>query len=144
MTDVTFHIRVGYRPFLFSYGESAPEDQLRPKHGFAPDHKITITTLGWSLQPLKELVDLCQQHKAQTREEKTTIYFMGTRFDYNGPWSSVEKSPRKLDTIDIDDQVKADIIKDAEECKLIAPLHLPSCQTYCRLRTMIDHIDTAP
>lgn len=130
---------MGYRPFLFSYGKSKGFDDTAKSAGGAVgrDNKITITTPGWSLQPLKDLIDLCQQHRAQIIEDKTIINFMGTRLDFDGPWSSVEKTVRKLDTIDIDDQVKTDIIRDAEECKLIAPLHSPSYQPYCPLRIMV-------
>jgi hypothetical protein len=33
-----------------------------------------------------------------------------------GGWSSIEKAARKLDTVDIEEHVKADVVRDAEEC----------------------------
>lgn len=81
---------------------------------------MTISTLGWSLKPLRDFIEVCHQHKLETTEDRTTVFFTGDHYmpGSGGHWSSIDKSVRKLDTIDIEEHVKADIIRDAEECKI--------------------------
>ena len=75
-------------------------------------------TLGWSLKPLREFLDICHNLKLENRNGTTTIYFPSGSGDvdggYGGTWASVSKSVRKLDTIDIDDTIKTDLIRDAD------------------------------
>jgi chaperone BCS1 len=45
----------------------------------------------------------------------TTVYFAGGNGDpYCDGWQSVSKAIRKLDTIDMNEDIKSDIIRDAE------------------------------
>ena len=73
-------------------------------------------TLGWSLQPLKTFAELCHQFKLENLTGTTTVYFAGRNQGdaYGDAWQCVSKAIRKLDTIDMEETVKSDIIKDAE------------------------------
>jgi chaperone BCS1 len=76
---------------------------------------LTITTLGWSLAPLQKFTELCHEFKLKNLTGTTTVYFAGGHSDpYGDGWQSVSKAIRKLDTIDMDEEVKSDIIRDAE------------------------------
>jgi chaperone BCS1 len=76
---------------------------------------LTITTVGWSLAPLVKFADLCHEFHRKTQTGMTTIHLAsGTVNEYNGGWQSVPKAVRKLDTIDMDEKVKLDIVRDAE------------------------------
>lgn len=46
----------------------------------------------------------------------TTVYFAGGgTYDYGGgQWQSISKPTRKLDTIDMEESVKLDLVRDAE------------------------------
>lgn len=47
----------------------------------------------------------------------TTVYFAGGggQYDYGGgQWQSISKPVRKLDTIDMEERVKLDLVRDAE------------------------------
>ncbi len=46
----------------------------------------------------------------------TTVYFAGSnQFDYGGgQWQSISKAVRKLDTVDMEESVKLDLVRDAE------------------------------
>jgi chaperone BCS1 len=78
---------------------------------------LTISTLGWSLSPLRRFTDLCHEFKLKNLTGTTTVYFAG---DSAGPygrgegWQSVSKAIRRLDTIDMDEATKLDLILDAE------------------------------
>lgn len=76
---------------------------------------LTITTFGWSLAPLHAFTNLCREFKLKNLTGTTTVYFAGSGDPYHGGgWQSVSKAVRKLDTIDMDENVKSDLIKDAE------------------------------
>jgi chaperone BCS1 len=69
---------------------------------------LTISTLGWTLEPLRAF-------KLRNLTGTTTVFFAGGSADaYCDGWQSVSKAIRKLDTIDMNDEVKSDIIRDAE------------------------------
>jgi chaperone BCS1 len=79
---------------------------------------LTMTTLGWSLDPLHKFVEYCHEFKRKNLNGTTTVYYAGgdrhdPYNDMNG-WQSVSKAVRKLDTIDMDEGIKSDIIRDAE------------------------------
>jgi len=75
-------------------------------------------TLGWSLKPLQDFTSSCHDFKIQHLTGTTTVYFAGSTSaygdSYSNGWQSVSKAIRKLDTIDIDTDVKMEIVKDAE------------------------------
>jgi chaperone BCS1 len=77
---------------------------------------LTITTIGWNLKPLQDFALMCRNFRATNLTGTTTVYFAGGgRSDpYGNPWQSVSKAIRKLDTIDMDPEVKEDLIRDAE------------------------------
>jgi mitochondrial chaperone BCS1 len=76
---------------------------------------LTIYTLGWNLAPLRKFTDLCHELKMKNLTGTTNVYFAGGPSDYHcDGWQCVSKAIRKLDTIDMDEDVKADIVKDAE------------------------------
>ncbi|KAF2027797.1 P-loop containing nucleoside triphosphate hydrolase protein [Setomelanomma holmii] len=113
---------VGFRPFLFSRtgGQSYHRNNSVMAGNLVNDHgqlqnALTITTLGWSLAPLRKFAELCHEFKIKNLNGTTTVYFAGGRSDpYGDGWQSVSKAIRKLDTIDMDEEVKSDIIRDAE------------------------------
>lgn len=77
---------------------------------------LTLTTLGWQLDPLHKFVEYCHEFKRKNLNGTTTVYYAGgDRHDpYADGWQSVSKAVRRLDTIDMDEEVKSDIIRDAE------------------------------
>jgi chaperone BCS1 len=76
---------------------------------------LTISTLGWTLEPLRAFTHLCHLFKLRNLTGTTTVFFAGGSADaYCDGWQSVSKAIRKLDTIDMNDEVKSDIIRDAE------------------------------
>ncbi|KAH8695712.1 P-loop containing nucleoside triphosphate hydrolase protein [Phaeosphaeriaceae sp. PMI808] len=113
---------IGFRPFLFtrtssqSYSRNLPmsmsaltADQGQFQNG------LTITTLGWSIAPLQRFAELCHEFKLKNLTGMTTVYFAGASNDaYGQSWQSVSKAIRKLDSIDMDENIKSDIIRDAE------------------------------
>jgi chaperone BCS1 len=113
---------VGLRPFIFTRrgGHS-----YRNNSGLAGNmvddrgqlqNSLGIMTLGWSQKPLKDFVGLCHEFKIKNLTGTTTVYFAGdARTDpYGNGWQSVSKAIRKLDTIDMDEATKQDLVKDAE------------------------------
>lgn len=107
---------VGFRPFLVS---RSGHENTQPRTGRVTDGngQVTLSTLGWSLGPLQDFIKLCRKFEAETMDGTTTMHFSsGTSGDpySGGPWSSVVKAVRKLDTIDMDPDIKADLIRDAE------------------------------
>lgn len=78
---------------------------------------LTLTTLGWNLEPLKKFVVRCQQWKKANMAGATTVYFAGSStYDYTvgGHWQSISKPVRKLDTIDMEESIKLDLVRDAD------------------------------
>lgn len=112
---------IGLRPFLFS--RSGTQRSLMLAGGAAPlvhdrgqvQSSISISTFGRSLTPLHNFTDLCRDYKRKDMTGTTTVYFCGSSAPYGGGWHSVSKAIRKLDTIDMDQDVKADIIRDADD-----------------------------
>lgn len=80
-------------------------------------NSISIMTLGWSLKPLQDFTRKCHEFKLQHLTGTTTVYFAGGGHPDpygGGGWQSVSKAIRKLDTIDMDEHIKNDLVKDAE------------------------------
>ncbi|KAI4616869.1 hypothetical protein J4E83_006451 [Alternaria metachromatica] len=112
---------VGFRPYLFSRRggpgyrtNSGMTGNLLDDSGQL-QNSLTIMTLGWSLKPLKQFTSLCREFRLNNLTGTTTVYFAGDRTDpYGNGWQSVSKAIRKLDTIDMDETTKFDIVRDAE------------------------------
>ncbi|KAJ4294243.1 hypothetical protein N0V90_007933 [Kalmusia sp. IMI 367209] len=81
-----------------------------------PPNSIILYTPGWSLEPLRSFLKQCHDYKIENKAGTTNIYFSSGKMDpYSGHlWSTVVKATRKLDTIDMDDKSKADLVSDAE------------------------------
>ncbi|CAI9630527.1 unnamed protein product [Alternaria burnsii] len=78
-------------------------------------NSLTVMTLGWSLKPLRDFTRLCHDFRIKNLTGTTTVYFAGDRLDpYGNGWQSVSKAIRRLDTIDMDEKVKSDLVRDAE------------------------------
>lgn len=80
-------------------------------------NSISIMTVGWSLKPLQMFAHMCHEFKIQHLTGTTAVYFAGAGHPdpYGGSgWQSVIKAIRKLDTIDMDESVKSDLVRDAE------------------------------
>jgi chaperone BCS1 len=113
---------IGFRPFLFSRcgGQSLNRNNSLLSGNSVNDrgqmqNALTISTLGWTLEPLRAFTDLCHKFKLRNLTGTTTVYFAGGSSDpYGDGWQSVSKAIRKLDTIDMNEDIKSDIIKDAE------------------------------
>ncbi|KAF2846286.1 P-loop containing nucleoside triphosphate hydrolase protein [Plenodomus tracheiphilus IPT5] len=113
---------VGYRPFLFSRRGATSSYNAGLMVGSLVDssgqlqNSLTIMTPGWSLKPLKDFTKLCRDFKLRHMTGTTTVYFAGAgRYEgYGQGWQSVSKAIRKLDTIDMDERTKSDVIRDAE------------------------------
>ena len=115
--------RIGFRPFLFSrrggssYRNNGVMTGLLTDDGGQLQNSISIMTLGWSLKPLQAFARKCHEFKIQHLTGTTTVFFAGggagDPYGGNG-WQSVSKAIRKLDTIDIDEKVKSDLVRDAE------------------------------
>jgi mitochondrial chaperone BCS1 len=110
--------RIGWRPFLFS--RTGSQYSVSGGPSIALNHRgevlgLTITTVGWSLAPLLKFADICHEFHLKSQTGTTTIHLAtGVVNEYNGIWQSVSKGVRKLETIDMDEKVKLDIIRDAE------------------------------
>jgi hypothetical protein len=113
--------RIGYRPFLCSRsgGLSSRNNAIFSANPVDDRGKLqnalTLITPGWSLAPLRKFIESCHEFKRKNLHGTTTVYYAGGRADpYGDAWQSVSKAVRKLDTIDMDEDVKSDIIRDAE------------------------------
>jgi chaperone BCS1 len=112
--------RIGFRPFLFSRSGSQGQFRNSMAGNLVNDrgqmqNALIISTLGWTLEPLRAFTDLCHKFKLRNLTGTTTVYFAGGSGDpYCDGWQSVSKAIRKLDTIDMNEDVKSDIIRDAE------------------------------
>lgn len=110
---------IGYRPFLFSR-RGAPNSRNSISNVVDGNgnlqNSLTIMTLGWSLKPLQDFTSACRAFRLRNMTGITTVYFAGgNKYDsYGQGWESVSKAIRKLDTIDMDQEIKNDIIRDAE------------------------------
>jgi chaperone BCS1 len=111
--------RIGLRPFFFSRsgGSRSSGSALGMTLNTRGEvqNALTITTLGWSLVPLVKFADLCHEFHLKNQAGTTTIHLAGSGGDqYGGEWQSISKAIRKLDTIDMDEDIKLDVVKDAE------------------------------
>jgi chaperone BCS1 len=63
---------------------------------------------------------MCHNHQLDAMQRGTIVRFAPDNYHMRpggwDNWVTVVKAVRKLDTIDLDDQLKADIVTDAEEC----------------------------
>ncbi|KAJ4364989.1 hypothetical protein N0V83_008605 [Neocucurbitaria cava] len=113
---------VGYRPFIFARRGGGSFRSTSVMSGNLVDdsgqlqNSLSLLTLGWSLKPLQEFTALCHQFKLDNLTGTTTVYFAGGGHGdpYGDGWQSVSKAIRKLDTIDMEEAVKSDLIRDAE------------------------------
>jgi len=112
---------VGFRPFIFSRRGGKSSRSTSVTAGITvddnghPHNSLAIITLGWSLKPLQNFISICREFRRHNLTGTTTVYFAGGGSDpYGQGWQSVSKATRKLDTIDMDRDLKLEIIRDAE------------------------------
>ncbi|RMZ66083.1 mitochondrial chaperone bcs1 [Pyrenophora seminiperda CCB06] len=115
---------VGFRPFFFSRrgGHSMRNNSVMTGYYTDSDghiqNALVIMTLGWSLQPLRDFTNLCHDFMVKNLTGTTTVYFAGDGrndpYGMGASWQSVVKVTRKLDTIDMDEATKSNVIQDAE------------------------------
>ena len=111
---------VGFRPFLFSRrgGHSTRNNGVTTGPDGQLQNSLVIMTLGWSLKPLRGFADLCHEFMNNNMIGTTTIYFADDNIQYpyahEAAWQSISKAIRRLDTIDMDEATKLDVIRDAE------------------------------
>lgn len=132
--------RVGYRPFMFSRRGGSSFKNNTIMTGNSVDDRgnmlnsITLMTVGRSLKPLQAFTQLCHDFRKSNQTGITNVFFAGggPRDHYGDQWyeidlpqrvlyfllthhrQSVSKAIRKLDTVDMDENVKSDIVRDAE------------------------------
>ncbi|KAF2117921.1 P-loop containing nucleoside triphosphate hydrolase protein [Lophiotrema nucula] len=114
---------IGMRPFLFSRASFSSGRGTRLAYSEDSEHQrnlLKVTTLGWNLAPLHAFVKNCHEYAVELKLKagSTNVYFAGGRGGMDsgyGNWNCVVKSVRKLDTVDMDEHIKADLLKDAEE-----------------------------
>ena len=109
---------VGFRPFLFERLGNKREGSEYSGESQTQQASIVLTTPGWNMRPLQDFVKTCHKFKVKNSEGTTTVFFAGSGGSMAGPpgtWSSVTKAVRKLETVDMDEKVKADLLRDAED-----------------------------
>jgi chaperone BCS1 len=112
---------IGFRPYLFDRVGSSRSSTRggSGSHYLDADGRlqnaITLTTLGWNLDPLKSFVLQCHEWKKAHMTGTTTVYFAGDSASYGpGGWTPISKAVRKLDTIDMEESIKLDLVRDAD------------------------------
>ncbi|KAK7179138.1 hypothetical protein DPSP01_012211 [Paraphaeosphaeria sporulosa] len=112
---------VGFRPFLFARtgsvtGTKSQRGGAMIDYQGTPQNSVVLLTPGWSLRPLMDFIKHCHEYKLINMDGSTNIYFSSGKVDpYSGHlWSTVVKARRKLDTIDMDATLKAELVSDAE------------------------------
>ncbi|KAF2732416.1 P-loop containing nucleoside triphosphate hydrolase protein [Polyplosphaeria fusca] len=117
---------VGLRPYLLSRaprgytGSTGANFLMSGDKSNQPLNSLRIVTLGWSLGPLQDFVKKCHDYSVEARVNggTITVHFAsgsGGGMDAYGNWHTVTKSVRKLDTVDMEEHVKMDLIRDAED-----------------------------
>jgi chaperone BCS1 len=78
-------------------------------------NSVILFTPGWSLHPLMDFIKSCHEYKLFDLAGTTNIHFSSIRSDPGSSvWSTVVKARRKLDTVDMDATLKAELVSDAE------------------------------
>ena len=105
---------VGFRPFLLSRTRASKQGPGWQQSTSSMD----LTTLGWSLDPLMKFLATCHDYEVKNNKGKTIVHYYNEKansWNYGTTgWSSVVKDTRKMDTVDLNDGLKAKIINDAE------------------------------
>lgn len=65
---------------------------------------------------MKSFVVRCHEWKKANMTGTTTVYFAGNNsMNYgSGSWQPISKPVRKLDTIDMEESIKLDLVRDAD------------------------------
>lgn len=64
---------------------------------------------------MKNFIKTCHEYRIINTAGTTNVYSTNQKTDYQGQtWYPIVKSKRKLDTIDMEDQLKLELVKDAE------------------------------
>ncbi|RYC58601.1 hypothetical protein CHU98_g7607 [Xylaria longipes] len=97
--------------------KDAPSDIIPSFGYFGPMHvpktrdSVTITCLGWSIAPIRALLETCRE--MAEAQKQTSVTILSSR---EGHWNvSAVKPARPLDTVYLDDDVKKNLISDLEK-----------------------------
>ncbi|KAI0467728.1 P-loop containing nucleoside triphosphate hydrolase protein [Xylaria cf. heliscus] len=100
-----------------SVRKDAPGDIVPSLDYFGPMYmsrgrdSVTITCLGWSIAPIRALLETCRE--MAEAQKQTSVTILSSR---EGHWSvSAVKPVRPLDTVYLDDDVKKNLISDLEK-----------------------------
>ncbi|KAI0460298.1 P-loop containing nucleoside triphosphate hydrolase protein [Xylaria acuta] len=93
-------------------GDITPSfDHFGPMHMSKTRDSVTITCLGWSIAPIRALLETCRE--VAEAQKQTSVTILSSR---EGHWSvSAVKPVRPLDTVYLDDDVKKNLISDLEK-----------------------------
>ncbi|KAI0551292.1 P-loop containing nucleoside triphosphate hydrolase protein [Xylaria curta] len=92
-------------------GEIPSYDFFAPMHAPKARDSVTITCLGWSIAPIRALLETCRE--MAEAQKQTSVTILSSR---EGHWSvSAVKPVRPLDTVYLDDDVKKNLISDLEK-----------------------------
>ncbi|KAI0521979.1 P-loop containing nucleoside triphosphate hydrolase protein [Xylaria bambusicola] len=97
------------------YFVSRPLDSYRasmsdPSYDGIGGEELTIGCLGWSTEPIKKLIQTCQDYADKQAEFFVIIY---ARDRYGSSWQPKARKPiRQLDSVHFDDTLKATLLAD--------------------------------
>ncbi|KAI0188575.1 P-loop containing nucleoside triphosphate hydrolase protein [Xylaria flabelliformis] len=92
-------------------GEIPSFDFFGPMHAPKARDSVTITCLGWSIAPIRALLETCRE--MAEAQKQTSVTILSSR---EGHWSvSAVKPVRPLDTVYLNDDVKKNLMSDLEK-----------------------------
>lgn len=93
-------------------GDLTPSfDYYGPMHMSKARDSVTITCLGWSIAPIRVLLETCRE--MAEAQKQTSVTILSSR---EGHWTvSAVKPVRPLDTVYLDNDVKKNLISDLEK-----------------------------
>ncbi|KAI0442945.1 P-loop containing nucleoside triphosphate hydrolase protein [Xylaria telfairii] len=93
-------------------GDVVPSfDYFGPMHMSKARDSVTITCLGWSIAPIRALLETCRE--MAEAQKQTSVTILSSR---EGHWTvSAVKPVRPLDTVYLDNDVKKNLISDLEK-----------------------------
>ncbi|KAF2099929.1 P-loop containing nucleoside triphosphate hydrolase protein [Rhizodiscina lignyota] len=106
------------RPFMFQRGHftvfSRNTRSLYTEYARGGE-PLVIMCFGRHLEPLKAFVQYCKEYAAEAKREMTTIHIKGDKYRYPDTWGqAIARPARALDTINMDEDIKRDIIRDVD------------------------------
>ncbi|KAI5919985.1 P-loop containing nucleoside triphosphate hydrolase protein [Camillea tinctor] len=85
---------------------------MDPGYDGISGEEFTISCLGWSTEPIRRLIQTCQEDADNQAQYFVLIYTPDSSY-YGGGWKLKMRKPiRRLDTVHFDDGVKQDLLAD--------------------------------